>query len=198
MYKTVENASKIVDNVIQCAGCHFRQYGFRGATVDGITRELRISKRTLYVLFASKEEILREVAWRDTLDAVRVFAATISPGTPSERMLLSLCRHVFIDRIRQGKTGRFSGLHHEDQDLRTAYREAFRRVLADLYGDGRQHGRLKPVDPQFAGAAILALVTTATERFHLTQQPMVMFNDTLTMIADAIAYHDRVPFDLLA
>jgi AcrR family transcriptional regulator len=194
---TFENTSRTIDAVIICAGTQFKRFGFRGTTVDSIAHELRISKRTLYGLFSSKGEILREVAWRDTLESVRRFGETVPPETPSERILLALCRYIFTDRIQEGKSGRFSGIHGDDPDLRDAYREALRRVLAHIYEDAMQRGRLKPVDPEYAAEALLSLITAALGNFHRTRKPLKVFNDTLVMIADAVAYRDRVPFDAM-
>ncbi len=194
---TFENTSALVAKVIDCAGTFFEKRGFHGTTVDDIARELHISKRTLYTLFSSKGEILREVAWRDTLESVRRFGETIPPESPSERVLLSLCRFIFLDRIEEGKTGRFSGLHNEDPDMREAARSALRRVLAHIYEDAMRHGRLKPVDPEYAAEIILSMLTTATGNFHRVKQPLKVFNDTLGMIADAIAFRDRAPFDAM-
>lgn len=194
---TFVNTSEIIDAVIQCAGKLFLKSGFRGTTVDDISRELRISKRTLYTLFSSKREILREVAWRDTLESVRLFGETAPAEAPSARILIALCRFIFLDRIKEGKIGRFSGLHGDDADIRDASREALRRVLAHIYEDGMRHGMLKPIDPEYAAEVILAMITAATENFHRVKQPLKVFNDTLGMIADAVAFRDRVPFDAL-
>ena len=194
---TFENTSKLVDTVIQCAGKLFQQRGFHGTTVDDIAHELHISKRTLYTLLSSKAEILREVAWRDTLESVRRFGETTPPETPSERILLALCRYIFLDRIHEGKSGRFSGIYRDDPDMRDAYREALRRVLAHIYEDGMRHGRLKPIDPEYAAEVLIAMITAATGNFHRVKQPLKVFNDTLGMIADAVAFRDRVPFDAM-
>lgn len=192
-----QNTSELVDTVIQCAGTLFKQSGFRGTTVDDIAHELRISKRTLYTLFSSKGEILREVAWRDILESVRRFGETVPAETPSARILLALCRFIFLDRIKEGKSGRFSGLHGDDTDMRDASREALRRVLAHIYEDGMNHGRLKPMDPEYAAEVLLSMITAATGNFHRVKQPLKVFNDTLGMIADAVAFRDRVPFDAM-
>lgn len=194
---TIENTSKIVEDIIRYAETHFRHSGYRKTTVDEIARELRISKRTLYTFFSSKEEILREVAWRDTLESVRRFGETVPSDMSSERILIALCRFIFLDRVKEGKSGRFFGIHSDDADLRDAFREALRRVLAHIYEDGMRHGRLKPVDPEYAAEVLLSMITAATGSFHRTRKPMKVFNDTLGMIADAVAFRERVPFDAM-
>ena len=85
------------------------------------------------------------------------------------------------------ETGRFSGLYGDDTDMRDATREALRRVLAHIYEDGKRHGRLKPMDPEYAAEVVLSMITAATGNFHRVKEPLKVFNDTLGMIADAVS-----------
>lgn len=193
--ETVSSASKLLDSIIECAGKRFRQYGFRKTTVDEIARDLRISKRTLYAVFSSKDAILREVAWRDTEDIIREFNDSIPAGTPAERILLDLCRLIFTDRLKRGRIGRFQGLFSSEADMAGAYRAAIARVISALFREGTVRGALKPVNSELAAELILSLVLAATGKFHLFPKPASVFTDTLGMIADAVAWKTRIPFD---
>ena len=192
---TIENTTKLVDSIIHCAGELFKKYGYKKATVDEIAGELRISKRTLYSLFSSKIDILREVAWRDTMEVMQVFTETVPVGISSDKALLSLCRFIFLDRIKHGTDGKFSGLYISDPDINAAYRAALRRVVSIIYEDGMKHGLFKPVEPVFAAEAGTALITAATSLFHRGEKPLTVFNNALSMIADAVAFKNRIPFD---
>jgi AcrR family transcriptional regulator len=192
---TIENTTKLVDSIIHCAGELFKKYGYKKATVDEIAGELRISKRTLYSLFSSKIDILREVAWRDTMEVMQVFTETVPVGISSDKALLSLCRFIFLDRIKHGTDGKFSGLYISDPDINAAYRAALRRVVSIIYEDGMKHGLFKPVEPVFAAEAVTALITAATSLFHRGEKPLTVFNNALSMIADAVAFKNRIPFD---
>lgn len=195
LYANVEDTARLSERIIDCARESFALHGYRRTTGDDIARSLRISKRTLYGVFSSKEDILREVAWRDVRETMRVFAVTAPVGAPPERMLLELCRAVFADRAKNGTTGIFAGLYREDAVIRAAFHDAFREVIANLYEDGMRHGRLKPVEPGFAGAVILSMITAATDRFSGFQNPLAAFTDTLSMIADAVLFRSREPLD---
>lgn len=194
---TIDNTTRLVDSIIHCAGELFKKFGYKKATVDEIAKELRISKRTLYSLFSSKMDILREVAWRDTMEVMQVFTGTLPVGISSDKALLSLCRFIFSDRIRSGTKGHFSGLYSTDSDIGAAYRAALRRVVSIIYEDGAKHGLFKPVEPVFAAEAVTALITTATTHFHRGEKPLTVFNNALSMIADAVAYKNRIPFEAM-
>ena len=194
---TVEKTSRIVETVIPYARKLFGKYGYKKTTVDDIASGLHISKKTLYSVFPSKEEILRETIWRETIEILHKFNDTIPSGTQSDTILLSLCRFIFTDRIKRGKTGYFWGLYVEDDDINQASIEALKRVFVTIYNDGFQKGLLKPIDSRFAVEVILSIVITSVKNFSLTTKPVRMYNDALNMIADAIAYKDRIAFNAM-
>ena len=194
---TIDNTTKLVDSIILCAGELFKKYGYKKATVDEIAGELRISKRTLYALFSSKEDILREVAWRDTMNIMQVFTETVPAGISSDKALLSLCRFLFSDRIKRGIEGHFRGLYSTDADICAAYRAALRRVVSIIYEDGVKHGLFKPVDPVFAAEVVTVMITVANSHFHRGEKPLAVFNTTLSMIADAVAFKNRIAFEAM-
>lgn len=58
MVPKVEN---IRQSILDISYVKFAEYGFKKVTIDEIAAELGISKKTVYKIFSSKEEILREV-----------------------------------------------------------------------------------------------------------------------------------------
>lgn len=193
--KTFTATSDTVDKAIDCASKLFRKHGYRKTTVDEIASSVRISKKTLYTLFPSKDVILDEATWRDMMSAMKAFGATIPESSRSDTILMSLCRFIFTDRIKRGADGLFWGIYSDDDDIRRSYREALRRVIANIYEDGRRNGVFKPVGTVIASVAVTAVITTAVEQFTAETEPVSMFNETLSIIADAVAYHNRIPFD---
>ncbi len=194
---TVNKTSKIIEDVIPYARKLFRKYGYKKTTVDEIASGIYISKKTLYSAFPSKEEILRETIWRDTIEVIRAFNDTLPAGYQSDTILLSLCRYIFIDRIKRGKDGYFWGFYVDDIDINRASFEAIRRVIITIYDDGHKKGLFKPVDSAFASDIIISIITAALKNFHLSKEPLVIFNDALNMIADAVAFKNRIVFKAL-
>ncbi len=193
--QTFENTTETVANVIACSSRLFRHYGYKKTSVADIVADVHISKKTLYLIFPSKREILSECAWRDTVDSIKAFGSTVKPGSRPDVVMLALCRYIFTDRIRKGTDGAFWGLYSRDKEIREAYRASLKRVLGDIYSEGKTQGLFKPVDSPHAADTILAMLIAAHERFHMVKQPMTLFNDTLGMIADAVAFKQRPRFD---
>jgi len=187
MQKSVENTARLIARIIECAGKHFKTFGFRRATVDEIAGELRISKRTLYTLFASKEDLLREVAWNDTLRSIQVFSNSAPQAEAPEQVLLAFCCFVLEDRNRNGKSGVFAGIISDDRDLRDSYRESLRRAIAGFYDQGVRNGGLKAINPEFASAIVFAMLAAAADRSSPRDDMKTMIDDAVRMIADAVA-----------
>ncbi|MFC1650619.1 TetR/AcrR family transcriptional regulator [Candidatus Latescibacterota bacterium] len=189
---TIENTSRIIEAVVSCAAKLFRRYGYKKTTVDDIASGVRISKKTLYSVFPSKEEILRETVWRETVEVIRAFNETVPTGSHPDIVLLSLCRYIFTDRIKKGKIGSFWNLYVDDDDIYLATLGSLKRIIRAIYDDGRKNGIFKPVDSNLATEIIISMLTVPIRDFHLYENPLRMFNDSLKMIADAVSYKDRI------
>lgn len=74
--------------IIDTAFAKFRQFGLRRVTVAEIASDLRISKKTLYQHFASKEELVRACLEEKIATHIlpRAAAALASPGSSVERL----------------------------------------------------------------------------------------------------------------
>ncbi len=57
----VTHTQDVRQSILDVSYAKFAEYGFKKVTIDEIAADLGISKKTVYKLFASKEDILREV-----------------------------------------------------------------------------------------------------------------------------------------
>lgn len=57
----VTHTQDVRQSILDVSYAKFAEYGFKKVTIDEIAAALGISKKTVYKLFASKEDILREV-----------------------------------------------------------------------------------------------------------------------------------------
>ena len=88
------------DQILSGARRVFLRDGFAGASTDAIAAEARVSKRTLYAYYPSKEELFAEVMRRLTIENPQTRALEsideMSPGDRQElrRDLLELVRKI--------------------------------------------------------------------------------------------------------
>lgn len=69
----VTHTQDVRQSILDVSYASFAKYGFKKVTIDEIAAELGISKKTVYKLFASKEEILREVVYAKMNSLLQVF-----------------------------------------------------------------------------------------------------------------------------
>jgi len=196
--RTVTATTSIVDSIISCASIGFDKLGYKKTTVDDIAVSIHISKKTLYSLFPSKEEILKEVIWRDLRHILKKFNDNIPNYISHGERIVSFCRFVFNDRIKNGKNGLFKLFYKDDPDIYLAYLTELKNLMRDLYDRGRVSGALKATDSILGAEIVVSMMTAAIERYSIATDATYIFNDTLNMITDAISNTQRIPFDKLA
>ncbi len=88
------------DQILSGARRVFLRDGFAAASTDAIAAEARVSKRTLYVYYSSKEELFADVMRKLTIENPQIRALEtieeMSPGSEDElrRDLLGLARKI--------------------------------------------------------------------------------------------------------
>jgi AcrR family transcriptional regulator len=192
---TLDKMAVIIDAIIHCASTNFKKYGAKKTTVDEIASSLHMSKRTLYTYFPSKEAILRECAWREIKVVMDKFYDTIPTDSRADTILLEFCRFIFNDRIKYGKNGLFWGIYADDNGIKKSYVDAVKNVIHPIYEKGVIGGNFKPGDHVFSTEVVVGMILTAVVYFPLASEPIVMFNDTIKMIADTVAFTERTRVD---
>ena len=192
-FKSIEDSSRIIEKVVPCAGKLFRKYGYKNTTVDDIAHGIHISKKTLYDVFPSKENILSETIWREKKEVLIRFYDTIPSESQPDTILLLFCLFIFTDRVERSENGYFWALYFDDYYINKAEIDAIKRVVKTIYFEGYQNGIFKPINPIFATEVIVSIITAAIKSFQLKEDPS-MFNEALSMIADSISYKKRLKF----
>lgn len=88
---------EILEKILTASAELFSQYGFKTITMDDIARHSGISKKTLYVHFANKEEVVNEaIAWYKNNTTNNCMAVLDASKNPVEAMVKML---AFFDEI---------------------------------------------------------------------------------------------------
>ena len=101
--------------ILDVAKRHFTERGFRGTTLDAVAVEAGCAKGALYLEFADKETLLREVV-TETFDAIRArFAAEVLAIESPLARLRETLRFAYRQYAREPL---FARLMREDPELR--------------------------------------------------------------------------------
>ena len=178
---------QILDAALRC----FSRDGFHGTTTADIVRESGVSQGTLYLYFATKEDIV--VALADDRHQGEAFLSALAHSEPDPvqglMLMIELYGKSLTDERRLDQ--RRVGIQGWDEALRNPRIHAsvveglspVREALARLIDKGRQSGQIRPdVDPDAVARVLIAvfqgliLQTTWGEPVNLTATGQVMRN----------------------
>ena len=142
------NQEKILDAALQM----FSEFGFRGTTIDMISRHAEMSKPNLLYYFAGKQDIYQTLL-RSTLESWLEPLGNFDPdGDPLEEIRLYIERKLEFSRDNPRASRLFAyeimqGAKTIDSALRGPLKIQFDKTAA-IIGRWMAQGRLRPVDPR--------------------------------------------------
>lgn len=132
--------------------------GYDRTTLDDVARELRISKKTIYVHFDSKRDIYAFlVAGQAAREKMRLAAAVATLPTYAARVEALLKFVIESARTHINETGRDEWLR-EYEIAADAFRQANGELLRELIAAGMDAGEFSAGDAAFVERAIAAMV----------------------------------------
>lgn len=129
---------------------HFHRFGYKKTSLDEVAAELKISKKTIYAYFDSKEAILHFLIQRASAQVLRQMTARLDSLPSQAERLAGLVRFIFA-QARQFATER-DPLDFEFEIAEAAFREAYREQIHSILEDGMRSGefRLQPMEIEVA------------------------------------------------
>jgi AcrR family transcriptional regulator len=136
---------KIADTFLR----HFSHFGFRKTSVDQVAHELKISKKTIYEYFDTKEKIFYYVVHRIAMDYCRKMETKLEK-CPSVREKLSLLlRMIFSESKKWLRTNDAFEFCYKEEIGELAFRDAYGDLLRQLIQSGMEKGEFprRDVEP---------------------------------------------------
>jgi len=164
------------DAILDAAERMVSHYGFRKTTMDDVAREAGVSKRTIYVYFATKEDVGMSLL-RRVVDRIQV---RLDAVCKSERAAADKLREVLIIRTLERVIGvkdssvcldeLYSNIRARSLAQRREFFDADVVLIAGLLEAGRRDG-LRFDEPQ-STARVLLLATSAFIPYSLSVEEM--------------------------
>ncbi len=137
---------------------HVESHGYDKTTLDEIARELKISKKTIYVHFDGKRDIYAHVVARQAQQMKLQLAAAVAPlPTHAARMEAAVRSLLDVARAHIAKT-------EEDEWLREyevaadAYRKASGDLLREIVQGGMDAGEFSTGDASLVEKMVAAMI----------------------------------------
>ncbi len=137
---------------------HVRAVGYDKANLDEIARELRISKKTIYVHFDGKRDIYAHVVARQALAEKKRLAAEVATLPDFSAGVEALMRSVLsMGRAHIAETGEDEWLH-EYEIAADAFKKATGDLLRELVQSGMDAGEFRGGDAGLVEKMVTAVV----------------------------------------
>jgi AcrR family transcriptional regulator len=125
---------------------HFDHFGYKKVTVDEIARELKISKKTIYQHFNTKEEIFYFVVSRVARRYVASMTRKLEPCPTVRDKVTRLIHLIFAETRRWLKQNDAFEFRYKFEIAELAFKDAFNELIAALLIEGVESGELHDLD----------------------------------------------------
>jgi len=163
--RRVENKK---NDILASAKKSFDKFGFKKTTVDEISRDAGISKKTLYEHFINKEDIFVSLFIREALTAREVVLEGLkSTENPLEkiRKFMTLSRdyfkeHPFMIKVLEDEDGLYAPFLNKK--YRVFVEEGILNIFADILREGNEKRELHCLDTRITSYIIFKLFQAFT------------------------------------
>ncbi|MEI6916123.1 MAG: TetR/AcrR family transcriptional regulator [Armatimonadota bacterium] len=184
------------DAILDAVRALLIRYGYRKMTVDDIAREAGIGKGSVYLFFASKEEMALGVIDRTNqklLTKLREIAENTSAPPDKIRELLFervLTRFDAVQQCTEGLDDLYAAIRPKLLEKREYYQNIEAKILQDVLNMGKRSGCLAFGDAEAAAHALLS-ATNAFLPYSLSAQQLGDRHELMTKLqcmADILLY----------
>lgn len=119
----------------------FEHFGFKKTSVDDVAKDLKISKKTIYEHFDTKEEIFYYVVFRAATSIRRGMESDLTQYATNREKLEALVRMIFAQTRRWLKEGNDAfEFKYKYRIAELAFKDAYAELVTQLVEDGQKAG----------------------------------------------------------
>jgi AcrR family transcriptional regulator len=122
---------------------HFEHFGYKKTSVDDIAKELKISKKTIYQHFNTKEEIFYYIVSKVAQQYMNRMAADLKELPTAKEKLDQLVRMIFTESRKWLKENDAFEFRYKYDIAGLAFRDAYNDLLAELIHEGIDAGEFR-------------------------------------------------------
>lgn len=136
------------------------RHGYRRAAVEDVAHSLRISKKTIYDFFASKEDLYRCAVELWALEQRRRVESMLTETTALGR-IVQAASLAFADARLGFESNPYQDSTEPAEILADVNAQVFGPMIRDLLVQGNASGELRVVDPGMTASFVVAIGTEA-------------------------------------
>ena len=136
------------------------RYGYRRAAVEDVARALRVSKKTIYEIFPSKEDLYRYSVELWATEQRRRVESMLTETSALGR-IVQVTSIAFADARRGFESNPYQDATEPPEILAQVNAQVFGPMIRDLLVQGNASGELNVEDPHMTAAFLVAIGTEA-------------------------------------
>lgn len=157
---------------------HVEQFSFRKTAVEDIAKDLRISKKTIYVHFESKDDIFKYVLERRAAEEKRRIAVELASEPTYREKIEGLVRIIFAYTRTWWRRDQDSESVQRYRVGEQAFLDAYTELIREYVSEGLRNGEFTVDDAEitvrFVSGLVLAGTRMLNEDPELEIEPHVM------------------------
>ena len=146
------------------------RFGYKKTTMDEISRDCKISKKTIYEHFSDKEDMFRSLLLRECQKTIELLFLRLGSVPDTQERLVKLIQFAveylnedqFLTRILKDEDALF--LTCFNQHYFELIDEQIISIIAEIVAEGKQMGKFRNVDEKIAAYAIFKLFQSVSYR----------------------------------
>ena len=156
---------------------HFNHYGFKKTSVDDISVELHISKKTIYQHFSTKEEIFYYVVSRIARQYLQRMEQDLAHYPAYRKKLTQLVRLIFAEAKKWLKKNNAFEFRYKYEIGELAFKDAYGELLQNLVKQGMDSGEFSQAPAGITTRLIQGMISEAIRL--VTADPDLAVEDQL-------------------
>lgn len=126
------------DQLADCFEKHFNHFGFKKTSVDDVAKELKISKKTIYQFFSTKEEIFQYVVSRIAHEYSVEIEQKLTGNISYHEKLSTLLRMIFSESRKWFINNDAFDVKHKYEIAVLAFQDAYRELIRKIINEGNE------------------------------------------------------------
>lgn len=145
---------------------HFNVFGFNKTSVDDVAQELKISKKTIYQFFNTKEEIYYWILKKVAKQYCQKFEKQMASFDTNHDKLDFLIRVIFSESRKWMSKNDVLEFKYKYQISELAFQEAFNDLIRTLIEKGAESREFRSDNPEMALSFIKGIISESMKILH--------------------------------
>ena len=156
---------------------HFTHFGFKKTSVNDVSKELKISKKTIYSHFSSKERIFYYIVSRVAFGIQADMKKKLSSLGSNREKVSQLVQMIFAESRKWLKTHDAFEFKYKYEIAQLAFKEAFGQLLHSYIAEGMAEGEFEQGNVEMKVGFVQGLISEAMRL--LSNDPELKVEDEL-------------------